>query len=332
MRGVWNSGPVTDAPPTGPTSIAVAPATDPDTGLTSAEVAERTSRGQVNATEQATSRPLWTIIKSNVFTRFNAILGVLFVLVLTTGSFADGLFGVILIVNSGIGIVQEYLAKRKLDQLALLNQPTTRVVRDGRMTEIATSDVVLGELVELRAGDQVPADGHLHSVSGLEVDESNLTGESDPMPKQADDDVRSGTTVVAGSGRFVAAAVGADSYVNTIAARGQDVHEDPLRDPGVGQHAAEVHHLGDRPRAAAADLVAGPGVSARGWRTVIDPVDRWPGRSGPRGARPPDVGGVPPRGGLAVAPAGPGPGAAGRRGVGSRRCRLPGQDRNADDR
>src|SRR6478609_8720381 len=150
MRGVWNSGPVTDAPPTGPTSIAVAPATDPDTGLTSAEVAERTSRGQVNATEQATSRPLWTIIKSNVFTRFNALLGV---------------------------------------------------------------------LVELRAGDQVPADGHLHSVSGLEVDESNLTGESDPMPKQPDDDVRSGTTVVAGSGRFVAAAVGADSYVNTIAAQ-----------------------------------------------------------------------------------------------------------------
>ena len=122
---------MTDAPPTGPTAIAVAPATDPETGLTSAEVAERTSRGQVNATEQATSRPLWTIIKTNVFTRFNAILGVLFVLVLSTGSFADGLFGVILIVNSGIGIVQEYLAKRKLDQLALLNQPTTRVVRDG---------------------------------------------------------------------------------------------------------------------------------------------------------------------------------------------------------
>ena len=60
-----------------------------------------------------------------------------------------------------------------------------------------------------------------------------------------------------------------DSYVNTIAARGQDVHQDPLRDPGVGQHAAEVHHLGDRHRAAAADLVAGPGVRRRDWRTVI---------------------------------------------------------------
>ena len=219
MHGVWNSGLVTDAPPTGPSAVALAPTTDPDTGLTSAEVAARTSAGQVNATEQATSRPLWTIIRSNVFTRFNAILGVLFVLVLSTGSFADGLFGVILIVNSGIGIVQEYLAKRKLDQLALLNQPTTRVVRGGQMSEIATTDVVLGDLVELQAGDQVPADGHLHDVSGLEVDEANLTGESDPIPKQVDDEVRSGTTVVAGRGRFVAAAVGADSYINTIAAQ-----------------------------------------------------------------------------------------------------------------
>ena len=197
----------------------MAVATDPDTGLTSAQVAERVTSGQVNTTEQATSRPLWTIIKSNVFTRFNAILGVLFVLVLTTGSVADGLFGVVLVVNSGIGIVQEYLAKRKLDQLALLNQPTIRVVRDRQLVELPTTEVVLGELVELRAGDQVPADGHLHSVTGLEVDEANLTGESDPIPKQIDDEVWSGTTVVAGRGRFVAAAVGAESYVNSLAAQ-----------------------------------------------------------------------------------------------------------------
>ncbi len=210
---------MTDAPPTLPPAGLVAPDTDRDTGLTSAEVAERVARGQVNATEQVTSRPIWTIIKANVFTRFNAILGVLFLLVLSTGSFADGLFGGILIINSGIGIVQEYLAKRKLDQLALLNQPTTQVVRDGRLEEIATTDVVLGDLVALHAGDQVPADGHLYAVSGLEVDEANLTGESDPIPKQVDDEVRSGTTVVAGGGRFVAAAVGADSYINSIAAQ-----------------------------------------------------------------------------------------------------------------
>ena len=217
--GLWDSEAVSAASRPGETSTSLVVATDPETGLSSADVAQRLSRGEVNSTEQATSRPLWTIVKSNVFTRFNAILGVLFVLVLTTGSFADGLFGVVLVVNSGIGIVQEYLAKRKLDQLALLNQPTIRVVRDRELVEVPTTEVVLGDLVELRAGDQVPADGHLHSVSGLEVDEANLTGESDPIPKQVDDEVRSGTTVVAGRGRFVAAAVGANSYVNSIAAQ-----------------------------------------------------------------------------------------------------------------
>ena len=85
----------------------------------------------MNATSQASSRSLWLIFKTNVFTRFNAILGALFVLILSTGSLADGLFGVVLIVNSAIGIGQEYLAKRKLDRLALLNSPTT-LVRPGR--------------------------------------------------------------------------------------------------------------------------------------------------------------------------------------------------------
>ena len=98
---------VTAEPRPGETSTSLVVATDPETGLSSADVAERVSRGEVNSTEQATSRPLWTIIKSNVFTRFNAILGVLFVLVLTTGSFADGLFGVVLVVNSGIRLLEQ---------------------------------------------------------------------------------------------------------------------------------------------------------------------------------------------------------------------------------
>ncbi|HEY5114084.1 MAG TPA: HAD-IC family P-type ATPase, partial [Nakamurella sp.] len=188
------------------------------TGLTAAEVAERVASGQVNATSQASSRSLWLIVKTNVFTRFNAILGALFVLILSTGSLADGLFGVVLVVNSAIGIVQEYLAKRKLDQLALLNSPTTRVLRDGALIEIPTADVVLDDLIELRTGDQVPADGAMSSTSGLEIDESNLTGEADAIPKSDGDEVRSGTTVVAGIGRFTAAAVGPDAYINKIAA------------------------------------------------------------------------------------------------------------------
>ncbi len=188
------------------------------TGLTAAEVAQRVARGQVNATSQASSRSLWIIFKTNVFTRFNAILGALFILILSTGSLADGLFGVVLVVNSAIGITQEYLAKRKLDQLALLNSPTTKVLRDGVLSEIPTADVVLDDLIELRTGDQVPADGHMLSTSGLEIDESNLTGEADAIPKSDGDEVRSGTTVVAGIGRFSAAAVGPDAYINKIAA------------------------------------------------------------------------------------------------------------------
>jgi len=188
------------------------------TGLTTTEVAHRVAAGQVNAALVGTSRSVWEIVKANVFTRFNAILGALFVLILITGSWADGLFGIVLIVNSGIGIVQEYLAKRKLDRLALLHAPTATVVRNGSIGSVPTADVVLDDLIELRTGDQVPADGVLDSVAGLEVDESNLTGESDAVPKSIGDEVRSGTTVVAGTGRFFAAAVGADSYANKITA------------------------------------------------------------------------------------------------------------------
>jgi len=187
-------------------------------GLTSAEVAERVARGDVNQLTERTSRSLAEIFRANVLTRFNAILGALFVLVMTTGSFADGLFGVILVVNSAIGIVQEYLAKRKLDRLALLNAPTTRVVRDGAAQVVPTGEVVLDDLIELRTGDEVPADGSLIESAGLELNESNLTGESDPVAHDTGDEILSGTSVVAGSGRYRASKVGADAYVNRIAA------------------------------------------------------------------------------------------------------------------
>ena len=113
--------------------------------------------------------------------------------------------------------MQEYLAKRKLDRLALMHAPTSRVVRDGELVTVPTSDIVLDDLVELRTGDQVPADGALVSEDGLEIDESNLTGEADAVAKDVGDEVRSGTAVVAGTGRFVAAAVGPSAYANRIA-------------------------------------------------------------------------------------------------------------------
>jgi cation-transporting ATPase E len=189
-----------------------------ETGLTTAQVAERVARGETNELRERTSRSIGEIVRANVLTRFNAILGALFVLVMATGSFADGLFGIVLVVNSGIGIVQEWLAKRKLDRLAILNAPTTRVVRDGEVDVVPTSEVVLGDLVELRTGDQVPADGTLLTSGGLELDEANLTGEADPVHHRSGDEIRSGTTVVAGTGRFWTTAVGPDAYVNRVAA------------------------------------------------------------------------------------------------------------------
>jgi len=188
------------------------------TGLTAAEVEERVARGATNDTGERTSRTLGEIVRANVFTRFNAILGAALLVILVIGPIQDATFGFILVANAGIGIFQEVRAKRTLDRLAVLNAPTARVTRDGTTAEVAVDRVVLDDLLELRPGDQIPCDGVVQSAEGLEVDESLLTGESDPLDKRADDEVLSGSFVVAGSGRFIATRVGADSYARKLAA------------------------------------------------------------------------------------------------------------------
>jgi cation-transporting ATPase E len=190
----------------------------PPSGLTAAQVAERVALGRTNHVEETTSRTVGEIVRANVLTRFNAILAVLAVAVLATGRFGDALFAIVLVLNSLIGIGQEVRAKRTLDRLALLHAPTARVVRDGTDAAVPVGEVVLDDLIELRGGDQVPADGILRSEDGLEVDESALTGESDPVPKDSGDAVLSGTVVLAGRGRFQATAVGADAYARQLAA------------------------------------------------------------------------------------------------------------------
>jgi cation-transporting P-type ATPase E len=185
--------------------------------LTAAQVAERIARGQVNTADERTSRTLGEIARANIFTRFNAILGTMFVVILIVGPIQDALFGIVLVANALIGIVQEYRAKRTLDRLAVLSAPRATVVRDGEATEIAVEQVVVDDLVEIRSGDQVPTDGQLHAADGLEIDESLLTGESDPVPKDPADEVLSGSIVVAGDGRFQATRVGADAYARRLA-------------------------------------------------------------------------------------------------------------------
>jgi cation-transporting ATPase E len=187
------------------------------TGLTDAEVAERVARGDVNVSAERTSRTFGDIVRANVFTRFNAILGSMLVVILIVGPFQDSLFGVVLVANALIGIVQEWRAKRTLDKLAVLNAPRARVVRNGEVLETAVEEVVLDDLLVLKAGDQVPADGVVGDTEGLEIDESLLTGESDAVPKRPGDEVLSGSIVVSGSGRFQATRVGDDAYARRLA-------------------------------------------------------------------------------------------------------------------
>ncbi len=189
----------------------------PPTGLTAAEVASRAERGLVNDTGERTSRSFGEILRANIFTRFNALLGGLLVVILIVGPLQDAQFGIVLVTNALIGIIQELRAKRTLDQLAVLNAPRARVVRDGEVQEIAVEQVVLDDLLELRTGDQVPADGIVRTSQGLEIDESLLTGESDPVPKEPGDEALSGSIVVAGAGRMQATRVGADAYARRLA-------------------------------------------------------------------------------------------------------------------
>ena len=189
----------------------------PPSGLSTSEVAERIARGKTNLSGERTSRTLGEILRANLVTRFNIILGTLLVAILAVGHLQDALFGIVLVANALIGIIQELRAKRTLDRLAVLNAPRARVVRDGAELDIPIEAVVLDDLVSLRTGDQIVADGIVRATAGLQVDESLLTGEAEPVDKSAGEQVLSGSFVVAGAGRYQATAVGADAYARKLA-------------------------------------------------------------------------------------------------------------------
>ena len=186
-------------------------------GLSAAQVAERVSAGQTNEYRERTSRSAAQILRANVFTIFNGILGAALVLVLALGHWADALFGFVLVLNTATGTLAEIRAKRALDRLSVLETPRAVVVRDGAETEVAVGQVVLDDVVRLAAGQQVPADGEVLTSDGLEIDESILTGESRPVRPVSGAKVMSGTTVTAGTGLFRTTAVGGDAYAHRLA-------------------------------------------------------------------------------------------------------------------
>ncbi|MFI0784840.1 HAD-IC family P-type ATPase [Streptomyces lydicus] len=186
-------------------------------GLTSAEVAERVARGEVNDVPVRSSRSTVDIVRANVFTRFNAIIGVLFAIILVIGPIQDGLFGFVIVANTGIGIVQELRAKKTLDKLAVIGEAKPAVRRDGVVRPVPTSGVVLDDVIEFGPGDKVVVDGEVLESDGLEIDESLLTGEADPVVKKPGDPVMSGSFVVAGGGAFTATKVGREAYAAQLA-------------------------------------------------------------------------------------------------------------------
>ncbi|TXS30251.1 HAD family hydrolase [Streptomyces sp. ms191] len=186
-------------------------------GLTSAEVAERVARGEVNDVPLRSSRSTTDIVRGNVFTRFNAIIGVLWVVMLCVAPIQDSLFGFVIIANTGIGIIQELRAKKTLDGLAVIGEARPTVRRDGAAVEVSTSAIVHGDLIELGPGDKVVVDGEVAEADSLEIDESLLTGEADPVVKKPGDRMMSGSFVVAGGGAFTATKVGREAYAAQLA-------------------------------------------------------------------------------------------------------------------
>ncbi|HZE14645.1 MAG TPA: HAD-IC family P-type ATPase, partial [Mycobacterium sp.] len=186
-------------------------------GLTDAEVAQRVAAGKSNATPKRATRSVAEIVRANVFTRINAILGVLLLIVLATGSVINGLFGLLIIANSVIGMVQEIRAKQTLDKLAILGQAKPLVRRRSGTRALPPGEVVRDDIIELGPGDQVVVDGEVVEEHNLEIDESLLTGEADPIAKDSGDAVMSGSFVVAGTGAYRATKVGPEAYAARLA-------------------------------------------------------------------------------------------------------------------
>jgi P-type E1-E2 ATPase len=205
-----------------PVSTAEAPAAR---GLTSAEAGERLRR--LGPPPETSSRSASSIVAGNVFTLFNAIIGVFGVLILSLGLFADAAFLLVAIVNSSIGIRQELKAKRTLDRLAVLVAPHARVVRDGEEVSLVAEEVVPGDVVAVEPGDQLVADGEVLAARGMTLDESMLTGEADGVRKEAGERALSGSFCISGSGRYVVDAVREESYAGRLAGEAKAFRHPP---------------------------------------------------------------------------------------------------------
>ncbi|MDN5606228.1 MAG: cation-translocating P-type ATPase, partial [Kocuria sp.] len=165
-------------------------------GLSAEDVRERTQHGLTNVQPNTTSRSVWAIVRTHLFTLFNLVLGACAVVIILLGRWLDLLFSLAALANIIIGFIQEFSAKRQLDKIALLRRDPARVLRDGAASAVPLEEIVLDDVLLLSRGDQVPADAEVLAADGLDLDESLLTGENDPVVKRPGDRVYSASSVV----------------------------------------------------------------------------------------------------------------------------------------
>lgn len=185
-------------------------------GLTASEVQRKIEDGQINQVEENLLKSDKEIIKENTINIFNILNFVLALLVLLVGSPKNTLFFGVVVINTLIGIIQELRAKHTIDKLSVLAKTKAIVLRDGRLQQIDQEDIVLGDILYLRNGDQIPVDGNLLAGAGVEVDESLLTGEADRVQKAQRDKLFSGSFVTAGECFYQGTAVGKDNFAEQL--------------------------------------------------------------------------------------------------------------------
>ena len=186
-------------------------------GLNKQEVEKRIDAGQVNLDTSIKTRSIKQIIYENLFTLFNAVNLILAIIVFCTGSYKNMLFMGVIICNIFIGIIQEIRSKKTTDKLSIVAESKINILRSGSLELHPTSSIVLDDVINLKRGDQVPADCKVIDGSA-NVDESLLTGESDLIHKGIDDKLLSGSFISSGNVYAKVFHVGADNYATKITA------------------------------------------------------------------------------------------------------------------
>jgi cation-transporting ATPase E len=201
-------------------------------GLTSDEAANRLKTEGGNVVPDTGGRSWWDILRRNIFTFINVTLIMIGIVLIAMGKPRDALLASgLAVINGLVGVFQEARAKRRLEQIALLNRSKASVVRDGQIVQLDPSEIVRGDVLRIQPGDQVFADGTLLGNSSVQMDESLLTGEADPVPKAPGDKVSSGSFCLTGGGWYRADEVGAESTAAqmTASARAYRVPLTPLQ-------------------------------------------------------------------------------------------------------